>query len=599
MKRHLLTILAAIGSAALYVSLSRAAISWSGDLRPIPLWLATAGCIGVATIMPTVVLCRAVLFGGAVVGNLASGFLLFDETLRSIAAPALAVAVQSVLAVTLLIKVLTPDGAIRRTRRAIKVIGVSVFASAVGATIATIETASPVIDDRLDAWVAWALGDLVGLLVVLPLVVAHRVPLVVPREGRVAREMVISIGLVILAVAVTFNMSNSAVYLIAPAVLWLAIRFGPAVAAPASLFTVVVGTALTGSGRGPFLVSDHPVLNVQGFNLAVGLCALVGGGIAVRAYDDQQQLGALIAAMPDAAIVKRSGGEVVNAWIPQNLVSASRAFIGSIPPSDNPIDAIGPGTIEPTVHRTDDGSTFEQRIAQIADGRTLHLFRDITEDESRRRELHLRREELSAAVAEEQTRLGQLLHDGPIQLLTAALLRIGEQYDRSPSPSLAVAEGMIADAMHQLRSVSDQLVPPDVESGELVEALLHVGRRFNPSPAVTIDARDHAARCPTGASASAMYLIGREALVNVALHASAQRISIDLTGDDDQAVLEICDNGVGLLPVTDERRHLGLSLMRQRAAALGGSVEIGSGPDGGVLIRATLPVEPQASTSTA
>ncbi|MEZ5226296.1 MAG: MASE1 domain-containing protein [Acidimicrobiales bacterium] len=165
---------AAVLSAALYVGLSAAAIGWSGDLRPIPLWLATAACVATAVVAPTKDLRWAVVAGGAVVGNVASGLWLFDETARSLVTPGLAVFVQTVLAVALLRRVLGHDVAIRRTRRSIEVLGVAVVTSAVGATIAVAETLSPVVGDRFDSWVSWALGDLVGLLVVLPLVLAPR-----------------------------------------------------------------------------------------------------------------------------------------------------------------------------------------------------------------------------------------------------------------------------------------------------------------------------------------------------------------------------------------------------------------------------------------
>ncbi|MEZ5375143.1 MAG: MASE1 domain-containing protein [Acidimicrobiales bacterium] len=582
---------AAVLSAALYVGLSAAAIGWSGDLRPIPLWLATAACVATAVVAPTKDLRWAVVAGGAVVGNVASGLWLFDETARSLVTPGLAVFVQTVLAVALLRRVLGHDVAIRRTRRSIEVLGVAVVTSAVGATIAVAETLSPVVGDRFDSWVSWALGDLVGLLVVLPLVLAPRVPLVIPREASVVRESVLSVALLVIAVAITFNMSNSAVYVIAPGILWLAIRFGPRVAAPCALFTVVAGTILTGDGHGPFLTGDHPVLHVQGFNLAVGLCSLVGGALAVRAWDDQQHLGAMVAAMPDATLIKNRSGQLLNAWIPQAMSDASVNLLSATPRSNHPLDTIDAGSVEPTIHLTLDGRTLEQRTAAMVDGRTLHLFRDISEEEERRRQLCARREQLTAAIADEQARLGKRLHNAPVQLLTAALLRIGEERSRRDSNDLDDAESMIAEAIGQLRSVSDQLVPPDVEAGGLVDTLVQFGHQFLSSPDVALASHDQSSPHVTGQTASTLYLIGREALTNVALHADASRVTIDLATSDREAILRIENDGRGLQPVDgSDRRHLGVELMRQRATALGGSLEIEAGPSGGVVVTALVPI---------
>ncbi|MEZ5226297.1 MAG: hypothetical protein R2710_06375 [Acidimicrobiales bacterium] len=325
----------------------------------------------------------------------------------------------------------------------------------------------------------------------------------------------LSVALLVIAVAITFNMSNSAVYVIAPGILWLAIRFGPRVAAPCALFTVVAGTILTGDGHGPFLTGDHPVLHVQGFNLAVGLCSLVGG-VGGAGLGRPAALGAMVAAMPDATLIKNRSGQLLNAWIPQAMSDASVNLLSATPRSNHPLDTIDAGSVEPTIHLTLDGRTLEQRTAAMVDGRTLHLFRDISEEEERRRQLCARREQLTAAIADEQARLGKRLHNAPVQLLTAALLRIGEERSRRDSNDLDDAESMIAEAIGQLRSVSDQLVPPDVEAGGLVDTLVHLGHQFLSSPDVALASHDQSSPHVTGQTASTLYLIGREALTNVA-----------------------------------------------------------------------------------
>ena len=93
-----------------------------------------------------------------------------------------------------------------------------------------------------------------------------------------------------------------------------------------------------------------------------------------------------------------------------------------------------------------------------------------------------------------------------------------------------------------------------------------------------------------------VYRVLQEALTNVARHAAARIVNVRLVCDE--ATVELCvqDDGVGFdttvraLTATGDRRRLGLQGMRERAALLGGSVEVKSPSGGGTTITAHFPL---------
>ena len=87
----------------------------------------------------------------------------------------------------------------------------------------------------------------------------------------------------------------------------------------------------------------------------------------------------------------------------------------------------------------------------------------------------------------------------------------------------------------------------------------------------------------------AFYRIAREALNNVIIHGQATQVTIASFRDADSARLSIQDDGHGFDPQAIPAGHLGISIMSERAAHIGGELRIQSAPDRGTEIAVTWP----------
>jgi signal transduction histidine kinase len=94
---------------------------------------------------------------------------------------------------------------------------------------------------------------------------------------------------------------------------------------------------------------------------------------------------------------------------------------------------------------------------------------------------------------------------------------------------------------------------------------------------------------PAGVETAA-YRIVQEALTNARRHARASRIVVTLDRGDGVLLVTVADDGVGL--PEEPSPGVGLTSMRERAAEIGGTCVITSGPEGGTTVTATLPLTP-------
>ncbi len=205
-----------------------------------------------------------------------------------------------------------------------------------------------------------------------------------------------------------------------------------------------------------------------------------------------------------------------------------------------------------------------------------------------------------------QRRLSRLafdVHDGPLQELAALgyeLSNLRNKTTRSsvPDPDLdAEFERMmsqLASVEGMLRSMMFAMEEGAAASSDLelvVEQQVAAFRALAPATDVDVSAEGDLG-LHTDSQRILVDRVLRESLSNVARHAAASRVSIQLRGYSDALLVRVQDNGRGFDPQPRARglggRHVGLKTMRERLDLIGGTLSIDSQPGGPTTITAVI-----------
>jgi signal transduction histidine kinase len=206
-----------------------------------------------------------------------------------------------------------------------------------------------------------------------------------------------------------------------------------------------------------------------------------------------------------------------------------------------------------------------------------------------RAELAASRARIVAAADEARRQIERDLHDGTQQRLVALglELRVAQSMVPPALPALETEIGRIADelteAIDDVREIARGIHPAILSEGGLGPALKTLARRA--AVAVELDGAA-TERLPEPIEVAAYYVVS-EALTNATRHARASVVRVAVQQRDDSLYLSIRDDGVGGV---DLARGSGLIGLRDRAEALGGSIEVRSPPGEGTLILVRLPV---------
>lgn len=196
------------------------------------------------------------------------------------------------------------------------------------------------------------------------------------------------------------------------------------------------------------------------------------------------------------------------------------------------------------------------------------------------------------AQEEERRRLARDLHDEVNQALTAILLRL-EALSHSAPPDLGSEltelKRLVNQAMSELLQLARQLRPTALDDHGLLPAMASQVRRFAAQTGIKADLT------ATGESAAldpdeeiVVYRIAQEALANIARHAGATRVEVDLHAGGDGVKLTVRDDGRGF-ETHRTGGGLGLGGMSERARLVGGELTIDSAPGAGTQLCLRVP----------
>ena len=202
--------------------------------------------------------------------------------------------------------------------------------------------------------------------------------------------------------------------------------------------------------------------------------------------------------------------------------------------------------------------------------------------------------ELIMAQEAERRRIADDLHDSLGQCLSMAKLTLETAMDRTADhpgrADVARAFGQVQAAIAEVRSIVRNLRPSMLEEFGLDATLELLCHEFGLSrPGLVVDHRisGEVGELPMLVCVS-MVRILQEALNNAAKHASATRIEVVATFEENSVMLRVTDNGAGFdARLFSRKRGFGLSTMRERAERTGGTCKINSKPGSGTVVTAT------------
>lgn len=199
------------------------------------------------------------------------------------------------------------------------------------------------------------------------------------------------------------------------------------------------------------------------------------------------------------------------------------------------------------------------------------------------------------AALEERQKLARELHDSVSQALYGIVLGARTArtlVERDPAKAIEPLDYILSlseAGLAEMRALIFELRPESLQTeglvaalGKLVNALgarhqLEVTLEAEDEPDVSLEVKE------------SLYRIAQEAMNNIAKHARAQHVNLQLKAESAELRLEISDDGAGFDTSQNFPGHLGLHTMRERAEKVGGTFAIESAPNAGARIQVMIP----------
>ena len=210
--------------------------------------------------------------------------------------------------------------------------------------------------------------------------------------------------------------------------------------------------------------------------------------------------------------------------------------------------------------------------------------------------------EISLAEERERRRIASELHDGAIQNLALAKIKLGE-FEKSLAQdhrgnALDEIRELLDLSIHDARSLIFELSPPVLYELGLGAAIEWLGEQFQARHGISCRVVADQGDAPVNIEIEVvLFQVLRELLVNVVKHANASRVSVELRRLDDRLALQVHDDGDGFdaaaVLTGSGTGGFGLFNIRERLQLLGATLEIESGT--GTSVTATAPLAAEAA----
>jgi two-component system sensor histidine kinase UhpB len=227
------------------------------------------------------------------------------------------------------------------------------------------------------------------------------------------------------------------------------------------------------------------------------------------------------------------------------------------------------------------------------------IARDITERKQAEQALRRVNERLEQGIR----RIAQALHDEAGQLLAAVYLAVNDVAEQLPleyRKHLQKISEPLDHAADQLRRLSHELHPVMLDDLGLQPALEFLAQGVSRRTGLVITVDASMEERPASFVETGLYRILQEALTNVSKHAQATYVRVQIRPEGRILSCTVQDDGIGIHPsalrTQRDRPCLGLTGIRERLAALGGTLSIVTAEGEGTTLQMKIPLETRPET---
>jgi signal transduction histidine kinase len=231
----------------------------------------------------------------------------------------------------------------------------------------------------------------------------------------------------------------------------------------------------------------------------------------------------------------------------------------------------------------------EKSLRQQAERNAAELAERQRQVERLAADLTASRRRIVAAGDEMRRQIERNLHDGVQQRLVTMSLQVHGVRDSVPDSLPAIRDDLdhvadaLAETLDELRDLARGVHPAILVEAGLGSALRGLADRS----ALPVRLQVHAdGRLPAESEATAYYVVS-EAFANAVKHASASAVDISVDAAEGILTVQVGDDGVG---GADASRGSGLTGIRDRVEAVGGTLAVQSPPGSGTVLTARLPL---------
>ena len=331
------------------------------------------------------------------------------------------------------------------------------------------------------------------------------------------------------------------------------------------------------------------VLDGQGYRLVTANNGAEALGLAGQIHPDVVLLDVMMPGMDGLAVCRRMRSMPELAEVPIVLLTALDDHASLL----QGLEAGADDFLTKPVER-------KELLVRVRTITRLNRYRTLAEQRTKLGEMA---ERLVTAQEEERLRISRELHDDLGQALTTHLLAIRNLQSDLSAPLVTLFEQLenlyqqSYEIFVKIRRLAHDLRPPVLDTLGLKLSLETYCREFTNRTQLPIALEiDPALPEFIDVYNVILYRVLQEALTNIAKHAQASRVWVELNVEDNTINLIVQDNGRGLQTTEQRANGIGITGMQERLSLAGGKLLLHSPAEGGTILSASLPMKIQSST---